>query len=60
MLEKAKSILMVLELTEFKWTIIDVLEQPEEELNAVMHLKATGEKIRKQNSASKDESREVI
>lgn len=39
---------MVLEMTEFKWTILDVLEQPEQELRAVMHLKATGEKMRTQ------------
>ncbi len=35
---------MVLEMTEFKWTIEDVLQQPEQELDAVMYLKAMGEK----------------
>lgn len=39
---------MVLEMTNFQWTIEDVLEQPEQELRAVMHLKATGEKMRTQ------------
>ncbi len=37
---------MVLEMTEFKWTIEDVLQQPEQELDAVMYLKAMGEKMR--------------
>jgi hypothetical protein len=48
MIERAKEILMVLEMTNFQWTIEDVLEQPEQELRAVMHLKATGEKMRTQ------------
>jgi len=48
MLERAKHILMVLEFTEFRWTINDVLAQPEPELNAVMYLKSIGEKIRTQ------------
>jgi hypothetical protein len=46
MLERAKQILMILEMTEFRWTILDVLRQPEQELDAVMYLKAMGEKIR--------------
>jgi len=41
-----------LELTEFNWTINDILEQPEQELNAVFYLKNIGEKIRIQNRNS--------
>ena len=40
---------MVLEMTEFRWTIVDVLNQPEQELQAVMYLKTIGEKMRTQN-----------
>lgn len=35
-------------MTEFAWTIEDVLDQPEELLDAVMYLKVIGEKMRKQ------------
>lgn len=51
---------MILEMTEFRWTISDILEQPEAELEAVMHLKATGEKIRAQTHKQDDESVEII
>ena len=51
-LERSKKILAVLELTEFNWTINDILEQPEQELNAVFYLKNIGEKIRIQNRNS--------
>jgi hypothetical protein len=54
---------MVLEMTNFQWTIVDVLEQPEQELRAVMHLKATGEKMRAQyfnQEKAKNGSMEVI
>jgi len=62
MLERAKQILMVLELTEWRWTILDVLGQPEQELDAVISLKAVGEKIRKQtiNRNSTDSEVETI
>lgn len=63
LLERAKEILMVLEMTSFQWTIADVLEQPEQELRAVMHLKANGEKIRTQvlnQKRAKDGSNEII
>ena len=51
---------MVLELTEFKWTINDVLEQPEQELDAVMYMKIIGEKMRRQANANKDDTVERI
>ena len=57
-LERSKQILMVLELTEFRWTILDILAQPEQELDAVMHLKAVGEKMRSQSRKKHDESME--
>ncbi len=50
MLERAKRILMILEMTEFAWTINEVLEQPEQELDAVFALKAIGEKMRSQKN----------
>ena len=37
---------MILELVEFKWTILDVMAQPEPELDAVTQLKLAGERIR--------------
>jgi hypothetical protein len=48
LLEKGKEILAVLELVEFRWTIKDVLEQPEPELWAVMELKKMGNKYYRQ------------
>lgn len=51
---------MILEMTEFRWTIQDILEQPESELEAVMHLKAIGEKLRSQSQKQQDESTETI
>jgi len=60
MLERAKQILMVLEMTEFRWTILDVLAQPEQELDAVMNLKATGEKIRIQARNNQGDANESI
>ena len=59
MLERAKKILMVLELTEWRWTINDVLEQPEQELDAVIGMKALGEKMRKQARDRKSSTSDV-
>lgn len=59
-MESAKQLLMVLEFTEFRWTILDVLNQPEQELDAVMHLKAVGEKMRTQARKDKDDTKETI
>jgi hypothetical protein len=39
---------MILEMTEWRWTINDILAQPEPELWAVMSLKSVGEKYRTQ------------
>jgi len=36
-------------MTEWKWTILDVLEQPEQELAAVMALKYVGNQMHKQS-----------
>jgi hypothetical protein len=46
LLESAKRILAVLELTQFSWTIKQVLEQPEELLDAVFYMKNIGERMR--------------
>ena len=59
-LERAKRILPILEMTEFRWTINDVLEQPEQELDAVFALKVIGEKIRQQSRKVNDDSVERI
>jgi len=45
---------VILELTEWKWTILDILEQPEPELAAVLALKSRGEEIRKQELRKKE------
>lgn len=52
-MSRAKRILPVLEMTEWAWTINDVLDQPEQELNAVMYMKALGEKMRRQKNNRK-------
>jgi hypothetical protein len=46
LLAQAKEVLADLELTEWQWTINDVLEQPEPLLWAVMELKKMGDKYR--------------
>ena len=51
---------MILELTEFRWTINDILEQPEQELEAVMKLKSIGERMRQQARANKESDKETI
>ena len=56
MLDKAKQILMVLEFTEFRWTILDVLAQPEQELDAIMYLKSIGEKMRQHARIQQDDT----
>ena|SRR5271157_4203867 len=52
LLEHGKKLLAILELCEFKWTLNDILDQPEQELNLVFYLKNLGEKIRIQNRSS--------
>jgi hypothetical protein len=56
MMERAKQILIILEMTEWQWTINDVLEQPEAELTAVFYLKAMGERIRAIHRYAEEES----
>ena len=51
-LERSKKLLAILELTEFHWTINDILKQPEQEINAVFYLKNLGEKMRIQSRNS--------
>lgn len=46
LLEVAKHLLMILEMVEWRWTINDILDQPEQELDAVMAMKSIGEKMR--------------
>ena len=48
LIERSKKILTVLELTEFSWTIEDVLRQPEQELDAVFYMKSIGERMKAQ------------
>jgi hypothetical protein len=55
-MEHAKKLLAILELTEFRWTINDILEQPEQEMNVVFYLKNLGEKIRIQSRNQKKSS----
>jgi hypothetical protein len=59
-LANAKRILTILEMTEFRWTILDVMEQPEQELEAVFALKALGEKVRAQSREASNETTERI
>ena len=47
-MERAKKILPILELTNFAWDINTVLAQPEDELAAVFALKSVGNKIQMQ------------
>jgi len=50
-----------LELTEFRWTINDILEQPEQELDIVFALKGLGEKMRAQSRKNQNkEQGEII
>jgi len=49
--QEAWRILTVLEMTEFNWTILDVLAQPEAILDRVMLLRDTGNRIRIQRQA---------
>ena len=46
--EEASRILNVLEMTNFHWTIKDVLEQPEALLDRIMRLRFIGNKIKVQ------------
>ena len=46
--EEASWILNVLEMTNFHWTIKDVLEQPEALLDRIMRLRFIGNKIKVQ------------
>lgn len=46
--EEAAQILNVLEMTNFHWTIKDVLEQPEALLGRIMRLRYIGNKIKVQ------------
>lgn len=41
-------ILEILEMVEWKWTITEILDQPDAILNAVVSLKSTGLKMRAQ------------
>ena len=59
-MERAQQILLILELTEFQWTINDVLEQPDPELSAVFMLKAIGEKVRVHDRNAKNPDVEKI
>ena len=56
MLIKAKKYLRILELTNFAWTINDIKEQPEEDLEAVFGLKGIGAKIAVQAQNAKREA----
>jgi hypothetical protein len=62
LLAQAKEVLADLELTEWQWTINDVLEQPEPLLWAVFELKKMGEKYKIQalNRKHGSESGETI
>jgi hypothetical protein len=59
-LARAQKILPVLEMTEFRWTIRDVLEQPEAELEAVFAMKAIGERIKLQSRRAQSKDVEKI
>lgn len=48
LIEQAKRVLSILEAVEWKWTPIQILEQPAELLDAVLSLKTNGEKVRRQ------------
>ncbi len=50
LVEEAKKILAVLELTKFTWDINRVLEQPEELLDAVFYMKSIGERFHIQST----------
>ena len=54
-LERSKQVLLVLELVEFRWTILDVLAQPEPELNAIIQLKTLGERIRSRSRNTQED-----
>jgi hypothetical protein len=56
----SRKVLTILELTEWHWTIKDVLEQDEQLLNAVMTHKDFGEKVRTKNRSAKNSETEVI
>lgn len=46
--ELAKKIFMILEAVEYRWTITDVLAQPEDMLNQVLLLKALKYQVREE------------
>jgi hypothetical protein len=56
LLAYAKKVLTILELTEWRWTILDVLRQPEELLDVVFYMKNIGEKFRTQARNRKKKS----
>jgi hypothetical protein len=60
MLERAKQILIILEMTDFQWTIRDVLAQPDAELQAVFALKGIGQKVRAHDARANDPEVERI
>ena len=49
-LSQALEILLILEVVEWKWDINTILQQPEDLLRAVIHLKSIGEKLRKESN----------